>query len=175
MPIGVTNKYQLQPIPTSLITSVTAKNIDQTKSDESIPTILVRSDEIQNLDVLSGRGGKSNHHPGNKIFRKLVSEIKQAYRSSPKNTEKRILAESIIEKIHRMGGQFLIQNKKCLEPQWRVMTELEACRKVCQALREERKLQWTSESLPEKDCIGWPYGSLCVNRDFPTVQARKLA
>ena len=118
------------------------KHIDETSSEELKAKILVRSDEIQRMDVLSGRGGKSNHHIGNKVFRHLVTEMKAAYQSSKTRTEKASLAESIVEKVHRMGGQFLTQNKACLEPQWRLMTKVEARRKTSQALRETRTLQW---------------------------------
>jgi len=95
------------------------------------------------LDVLSGRGGKSNHHIGNKVFRHLVTEMKPAYRSSKTRNEKASLVESLIEKVHRKGGRFLIESKGCLDPQWRLMTKVEARRKTSQALRETRTLQWT--------------------------------
>jgi hypothetical protein len=58
-----------------------------------------------------------------------------------------ILADSIVEKIHCMGGRFLIQNAGPFEPQWRLMTKVEARRKTSQALREARELQWTHKPL----------------------------
>ena len=116
---------------------------DETSSEELKPSILVRNDEIQKWDVLSGRGGKSNHHIGNKVFRHLVTEMKPAYRSSKTRNEKASLVESLIEKVHRKGGRFLIESKGCLDPQWRLMTKVEARRKTSQALRETRTLQWT--------------------------------
>ena len=146
MLIRVTDPYKIQPNATSLSINVAVENIDETSSEEPKGSILVRSDEVKQFDVLSGRGGKSNHHIGNKVFRHLVTEMKPAYRSSLTRIEKAILAESLIEKVHRMGGRFLIQNNGRLEPQWRLMTKVEARRKTSQALREARKLRWTYTS-----------------------------
>jgi hypothetical protein len=93
------------------LANVSLNPIDRTRSDELKDGILVRSDEVQNIDVLSGRGGKSNHHIGNKVFRHLITEIRPAYRSSLTRTERLILSESIVKKVHDMGGgRFLIQN-----------------------------------------------------------------
>jgi hypothetical protein len=130
-----------------LKTNANAKSIDEVSSEKLKLGNLMKSDEIQQLDVLSGRGGKSNHHIGNKAFRHLVTEMKPAYRSSLTRTEKMILTDSIVENIHRMGGRFLIQNTGPFEPQWRLMTKVEARRKTSQALREARKLQWTHTPL----------------------------
>lgn len=138
--------YPCKPQPRAKSLNVTSSQtpLDETTYGKQTPNILVRSDEIQKWDVLSGRGGKSNHHIGNKIFRHLVTEMRPAYRSSKTRIEKAIITESLIEKVHRMGGQFLIQNKGRLEPQWSVMTKVEVRRKTSQSLRETRTLQWTS-------------------------------
>jgi hypothetical protein len=123
--------------------NVSLQTIDKSLSDELMDSILVRSDEVQKMDVLSGRGGKSNHHLGNKFFRHLITENRPAYRSSLTRTKKAMLSESIVKKVHDMGGRFLIQNNTSFEAQWRIMTIDEARRKTSQALRETRKLQWT--------------------------------
>jgi hypothetical protein len=67
-------------------------------------------DEISDADILSGRGGKSNHHVGNKRFRHLVSEMKAMYRSSCQKTNRTALSRGIIEYVHSYGGRFLIQD-----------------------------------------------------------------
>eukprot|EP00563_Minutocellus_polymorphus_P014016 CAMPEP_0181052318 /NCGR_PEP_ID=MMETSP1070-20121207/17528_1 /TAXON_ID=265543 /ORGANISM="Minutocellus polymorphus, Strain NH13" /LENGTH=68 /DNA_ID=CAMNT_0023131407 /DNA_START=448 /DNA_END=651 /DNA_ORIENTATION=+ len=36
-------------------------------------------------DVLLGRGGASNHHHGNAVFRSVVSKTRPAYRRVPKH------------------------------------------------------------------------------------------
>jgi type IV secretory pathway ATPase VirB11/archaellum biosynthesis ATPase len=142
----MTNPHKTQQKANFLKTDATVQNIDEFSSEEPTLSILVHSDDIKTLDVISGRGGKSNHHVGNKVFRHLVTEMKPAYRSSVIRTEKASLTNSIVEKVHRMGGRFLIQNTGPFEPQWRLMTKVEARRKTSQALRENRKLQWTYTS-----------------------------
>jgi hypothetical protein len=108
----------------------------------------VGDDEITDADILSGRGGKSNHHVGNKRFRHLVSEMKAMYRSSGQKTDKTALSRGIIEYVHSYGGRFLIQDGTANDRQWRVMTTIEARKKTSQALRETKVLKWTLESSP---------------------------
>jgi hypothetical protein len=120
--------------------------MEETISEKLKQGSQVSSYEIQRFDVLSGRGGKSNHHTGNQVFRHLVTELKPAYRAAVRKTEKARLAESLVEKVNCMGGRFLVQNQEPWEPQWRLMTNAEAQRKTCHALRETRKLQWTTSS-----------------------------
>jgi hypothetical protein len=103
----------------------------------------VGDDEITDADILSGRGGKSNHHVGNKRFRHLVSEMKTMYRSAGQKTDKTALSQGIIAYVHSYGGRFLIQDRTSNDPKWRVMTTLEARKKTSQALRETKALKWT--------------------------------
>jgi hypothetical protein len=42
-------------------------------------------------DVLCGRGGGSNNHPGNEAFRELVNEVKLPYVNCPKREKVRII------------------------------------------------------------------------------------
>jgi hypothetical protein len=104
--------------------------------------------EITDADILSGRGGKSNHHVGNKRFRHLVSEMKSMYRSAGQKTDKTALSRGIIEYVHSYRGRFLIQDGTANDRQWRVMTTMEARKKTSQALRETKVLKWTLESSP---------------------------
>jgi hypothetical protein len=141
--IQATDPCKPQPKARSHNAIASQKPVEVTPSEKLNAHILVRSDEIQNWDVLSGRGGKSNHHIGNKVFRHLITEMRPAYHSSKTRSEKAMITESLIQKVHRMGGRFLIQNKGRLEPHWSIMTKIEVRRKTSQALRETRTLQWT--------------------------------
>ena len=100
----------------------------------------LRSDEIQELDVLSGRVGKSNHHYGNKVFRHLIATIKPTYQSISTAAPKGFLSESIVEKLLNMGGRFLIHTKRDIEPQWRIMSKAESRRKTRHALQERQQV-----------------------------------
>ena len=104
---------------------------------------LVEDHDITDTDILSGRGGKSNHHIGNKRFRHLVTEMKTMYRNTGQKTDKTALSRGIIAYVHNYGGRFLIQDRTGNDRQWRVMTTIEARRKTSQALRETKVLKWT--------------------------------
>ena len=59
-------------------------------------------------DVLLGRGGASNHHHGNAVFRSVVSKTRPMYRRVPKH-QKIIVARSIVHAVGRQDppGRFL--------------------------------------------------------------------
>ena len=65
------------------------------------------------------------------------------YRSADQKTDKTALSQGIIAYVHSYGGRFLIQDRTANDPQWRVMTTLEARKKTSQALRETKALKWT--------------------------------
>ena len=85
-------------------------------------------------DVLFGRGGRSNHHPGNKMYRELVMAKQKFYRSCDKNM-KTIVAQSIVDAVGaEQHGRFL--EKDPVTNRYYVVPSLTARRKVGQALRE---------------------------------------
>jgi len=98
----------------------------------------IEDHDITDADILSGRGGKSNHHIGNKRFRHLVTEMKTMYRNTGQRTDKTALSRGIIAYVHSYGGRFLIQDRTGNDRQWRVMTTIEARRKT---LRETKVLK----------------------------------
>ena len=62
--------------------------------------------KIKKSDVLSGRGGATNSHSGNKAFRKLVKEYQELYMKAKKR-DKPGVAAMLVEKIRENGGRFL--------------------------------------------------------------------
>ena len=107
----------------------------------------IEDSDITDADILSGRGGKSNHHLGNKRFRHVVSEMKEIYRCTGQKTDKTALSRGIIEYVHSYGGRFLIQDRETgKDHRWRIMTMVEARKKTSQALRETKVLKWTLDS-----------------------------
>jgi len=90
-------------------------------------------DSYTDEDVLFGRGGRSNHHPGNKIYRDLVTKTQTTYRQSDKHQKTKI-AISVVENIQQRGGRFLELDKAT--QRWYVVPQLTARRKAGQALRE---------------------------------------
>lgn len=90
--------------------------------------------EFTQKDVLFGRGGRSNHHPGNKIYREIVTNQQAHYRGCDKNEKTRV-AQGIVDRIHNVvGGRFLELDREA--KRWFLVPNVVARRKVGQALRE---------------------------------------
>jgi len=106
-------------------------------------------------DVLCGRGVNIAHHAGNERFRTLVNTKKEAARSTnidplSGTAEKRALAEEIIAHIKNLNppGRFLKRDVRPgrrsrrnglsldLTGTWEVLSDREAIKKTCQALRD---------------------------------------
>lgn len=97
-------------------------------------------DAITDNDVLCGRGGKSNHHPGNRVFLAKVTDTKPLYKASTKKSVKTKIAQTVVDYINKeCHGRFL-----CLEEdedkgtkRWFVAKNLIARTKAGQALRDD--------------------------------------
>lgn len=88
-------------------------------------------------DVLCGRGGKANNHPGNVCFRDLVRQRRPTYVAVRSKKEKGLISEGIVNEIRRLNppGRFIIYDGKI--KQWIEISERKAKRKTAQALREK--------------------------------------
>lgn len=98
-------------------------------------------DETREWDVLCGRGGRSNHHSGNKRYRHVVSEMKAMYRTTDAKNLKTDLSRAIVEHVCNYGGRFIKKDEKV--GRYYVLTKAEARKKTSQALRETKELKWT--------------------------------
>lgn len=98
------------------------------------------AENIHENDVLCGRGGKSNHHPGNKRYRQVICELKGNYRDLSAKTEKTRVSREIVSTVYEYGGRFL--KKEDNSGKYYIMPENEARRKTSQALRETKELKW---------------------------------
>lgn len=87
-------------------------------------------------DVLSGRGGRINAHPGNVKFRELVKEYRPIYLSNEtKKLDKVKIAARIVEIIRSSdpSGRFLKEEKGA----WTEIGDEKARKKAGQAMREK--------------------------------------
>jgi len=98
----------------------------EVSSSDAIP-----DSDINDKDVLSGRGGGTNNHPGNKEFRSLVDRYREEYVLS-KKWAKREIARNIVASIRSNGGRFLKKEGS----EWRDIGDQKAREKTSQALRE---------------------------------------
>ena len=112
------------------------------KSRKVIPEVKTFVDYTDD-DVLLGRGGLSNKHPGNKRYRQEIENAKAVYRSASKD-EKTEWANLLVEYVKKYGGRFLERDKET--GKWYIVPDVVARRKAGQALREDN----TPESRKEK-------------------------
>jgi hypothetical protein len=123
-------------------------------------------------DILMGRGGRSNNHPGNERYRQAIEELKPKYRCCEKY-EKTILSQTLVEDLMKEGkkkpnnyfgcirtylslwshflASFSSSGRRFIKldegtRSWYIVPILVARRKAGQALREEN----TPEARKEK-------------------------
>jgi hypothetical protein len=103
---------------------------------------------VNDNDVLSGRGVNIAHHAGNQRFRTLVTtRADENYCASYSASEKRAVAEEIIKHVKSLNppGRFLKRDgrgqvSRGLSGPWEELSEREAIKKACQALRDCNRL-----------------------------------
>eukprot|EP00980_Cylindrotheca_fusiformis_P003980 scaffold874_cov126-Cylindrotheca_fusiformis.AAC.13 len=110
------------------------------------PKVVPDSKEYVNVscnDVLLGRGGKSNHHPGNKRYREEIQNFRPMYATLETDQQKTKMSQDLVDVIQRIGGRFLEEDKVKAENGstvslgWYVVPNIVARRKASQALRED--------------------------------------
>ena len=91
------------------------------------------------LDVLMGRGTRSNQNLGNRLFLQAKDEMQGRYKSATKN-EKTMISKELVKKVASWGGRFIKlgsdrTNGEDLE-RWYEVSSKVALRKASQALRD---------------------------------------
>jgi hypothetical protein len=100
-----------------------------------IPKEKVYVDQYTDFDVIFGRGGRSNHHPGNKMYRVQVAEKQSIYRSCESKREKTVIAQLVVDHVNKnQQGRFLELDTTC--NRWYLVPNNVARTKVGQALRD---------------------------------------
>ncbi|KAG7360273.1 hypothetical protein IV203_035372 [Nitzschia inconspicua] len=99
-------------------------------------------------DVLSGRGGGTNVHFGNRSFRDIINRYREIYLKSKKN-DKPAISRAIVKEIRSRGGRFLKKNEK--DKLYYEIGDAQAREKTSQALRqrapEMRKLMFEKQQM----------------------------
>ena len=93
-------------------------------------------EEPHDHDLICGRGGKVNAHPGNRRFRSLVNDRKEAYTRAYGKGEKNAIAQSILQVLFSLNppGRVLQFDNK--NGTYTEVTVKKAMGKTTQALRE---------------------------------------
>lgn len=103
------------------------------------------------FDVLSGRGGGTNIHPGNRDFRDLINKYRKVYLLAKKNDKPNISMYAVNE-IRKNNGRFLKKNEK--SGLWYEIGDAAAREKTSQAFRqratENRKLLLQNEQYEQQ-------------------------
>lgn len=88
-------------------------------------------------DCLNGRGGGTNHHPGNIKYRKFIDDRKATYKALNRS-DKSLLSSQLVQKWRTQNppGRFLKLNDET--GLWDDIGDEEATKKVSQSLREKR-------------------------------------
>lgn len=134
-----TNALEIKPITIPAVVPVLAR-IFVPPLEVATATAMFPNDGSMptDADVLFGRGGRTNHHPGNKRLRMIVDHYKVAYAMARK-TEKPRYAKAIVQalRVHTTPSRFLRMNEKTNE--WEDVGDRRAAEKVSQTLREKEK------------------------------------
>lgn len=84
------------------------------------------------VDVLLGRGGRVNQHPGNQDYLRKKEHLQDRYLAASKDKKKNI-SQELVDWIHARGGRFLKQDD---EKRWYEVSNTDARKKASQTLRE---------------------------------------
>lgn len=173
---------------------ITTNNMSPDNISSSSDEIIYRTDVPNKNDVLCGRGGTINSHPGNEQYRNLVESKKRVYLTARFKVEKRLIATSIVDQIRKMDppGRFL--QKDADSQSWFDIGEEKAREKTSQALRENSKdlrIQMENEYYeakrqqvrevaiaagqdPDEAVKGLPTSAADANAQFQLEQQKKL-
>ena len=99
---------------------------------------LINTSNINENDVLCGRGGLTNQHVGNKKFRALVKQLQDKYMTRKKH-EKTLLSQAVVAVVRGStpAGRFLKQDTQT--GMWYDIGDEMATEKTSQAFREKSK------------------------------------
>ena len=132
------------------------------------------SSSISHNDVLCGRGGLTNHHPGNIFFRRMVRLRQESYLRASKR-DKASVARDIVDTIRQLNppGRFLKKGGDV----WVEIGNRKAREKTSQALREgapelrEELIQLGGGNHLQSDSQNSASGNMSI---FTEEQRRKL-
>jgi hypothetical protein len=119
------------------------EQVDPTPSNNSEEAIT--SSQHTDKDVLSGRGGGTNLHPGNRYYRDLIFNHRETYDVATKANKPNV-SRKIVMMIRESGGRFLRRDGKGL---YHEIGDTAAREKTSQALRH-RTFEMRNSSAAEQ-------------------------
>lgn len=141
----------------------------------SVHPVCFAPGEINEDDVLCGRGGGTNSQIGNRRFRKLVQDFQPTYLLA-RRKEKPLLARTIVLIIRKRGGRFLKKNDDTGE--LFEVGDAKAEAKTSQALREGLDVRATksaASSLMDKKKKKGGRGKAAAKEESPEPEPQEEA
>ena len=129
-------------------------------------------DSLHENDVLFGRGMGPSMYIGTRRFRELCEPKKQEYQWAKKNTQKKNIAQEVIQAVHAKGGRFLKAQESGAgtvddivnDGTWyRVTDEKEILTKVMQALRQKNNPMKREREPPQDEQLIARNTAYCLN------------
>ena len=107
----------------------------------------------KDVDVLMGRGGRSNQHHGNRLYLADRDELRKLYVKTKEKAQKTLLSKELVGRVRARGGRFMADNKKTKK--WKEVEFSVARKKASQCLRddsspESRRLKRLKYGNPKK-------------------------
>jgi hypothetical protein len=137
--------------PLDSLSAHTAQSSKSSRSHRSEQVTKEYVDEITDLDVLMGRGGRSNHHPGNHYYLALIARTKPAYENCTQKSEKTRVAQSVVDYIHQeRKGRFVEFEGET--GRWYVVDNKKARTKAGQALRDQNTPEARAKKREKYGC-----------------------
>ena len=144
----VSKPHKKQRIEETVLPLVNFEDKEDTELQEIpiVPPCKKGISEFSENDVLSGRGGGTNVHSGNRNFRDMINLHRRRYLKAKKN-DKPAISRAIVRAVRESGGRFLKKDEK--SGLWFEIGDTQAREKTSQALRqrapEMRRLMYESE------------------------------
>ena len=143
---------------------------NENEANKKIPEGKVGLDNYLDTDILCGRGGGTNSHPGNKLFRHQINIHRRAYLKARKN-DKPAISRSIVQYMRERKGRFLKKDEK--KGQWFEIGDDNAREKTSQALRQRAPQFRQILSNNEDSVIPKPHELLKARHFMQSRQAQE--
>ena len=108
--------------------------------------VFIDETEPRDTDVVSGRGGRSNNHPGNRKHWLIMLQHRQIYNACGKtdDVEKNRIAQMVVDYVYNeQGGRYVQRDKET--GRWFILPNKVALEKVKQGLRDKHVPDWVKD------------------------------
>jgi hypothetical protein len=109
----------------------------------------IEESQPRDSDVVSGRGGRSNHHPGNKACWLVILSRRPPYKACETPAKKNEIAQGVVDFVHQQGGRYVQLDTD--NGRWFILPDAVALEKAKQGLRDDHVPKWvTGEAAGKK-------------------------